>query len=195
MRAKDKGTFAESHLVKYLVGSGVFPGAHRSALAGTQDIGDIIGCRDFTIQVKNCKTMQIPAWLRDTEDQRCRHGEQYGALVIKRLGSGVSSIGSWHVVMLGEPWKQLWREAGKPVINMWYTGKSATKALQMRLGLDVVRCEFRQGITIADNTQYRIMTVDGWLNLARRRTGSAETELPADYYINNPKHPFLREAV
>jgi hypothetical protein len=206
VRAKDKGTFAESHLVNYLVGSGIFPGAHRSALAGTNDIGDIIGCRDYTIQVKNCKTMQIPAWLRDTEDQRLRHGEPFGILVIKRIGSGVTTIGNWHVVMLNEPWKLLWREAGKPPVNMWFTGKSASQALGWQnLGLDSIRCEFRQGITVAGDTQYRVMTVDGWLNLARRRIGMPEHisleenlarrgEQPIDHYINNPLHPFLRGA-
>lgn len=192
MRAKDKGTFAESHVVKHLVGSGIFPDAHRSALAGSADIGDIIGCRDFTIQVKNCATMQIPAWLRATEEQRSRHGEPYGVLVIKRLGSGVRSIGDWHVVMLGEPWKQLWREAGKPVINMWFAKKNTMEALNWRgLGNDVVRVEFRGGITVADNDQFRVMTMDGWLNLARRRTGAPES--PTENYINNPKYPFLRE--
>lgn len=192
MRAKDKGTFAESHVVKHLVGSGIFPGAHRSALAGSADIGDIIGCRDYTIQVKNCATMQIPAWLRATEEQRTRHGEPYGVLVVKRLGSGVRSIGNWHVIMLSEPWKQLWREAGKPAINMWFAGKDTMRALNwVNLGLDTVRVEFRGDIAVADNTQFRVMTVDGWLNLARRRTGAPETA--STQYIDNPKHPFLRE--
>lgn len=205
MRSKDKGTFAETHLMKYLVGSGVFPGAHRSALAGSNDIGDIIGCRDYTIQVKNCRTMQIPAWLRDTEEQRGRHGEPFGVLCIKRIGSGVASIGNWHIVMLNEPWKLLWREAGRPPINMWNSGKSSTEALMWnQLGVDVVRAEFRGGIEVAGNTHYRVMSVDGWLNLARRRVGmpeymSLEENLARrggqaiDEYINNPKHPFLRE--
>jgi hypothetical protein len=192
VRPKDKGTYAESLLVKHLVGSGVFPGAHRSALSGSNDIGDVIGCRDFTIQVKSCKTMQVPAWLRDTEEQRVRGQEKFGVLVVKRIGSGAGSVGNWHVVMLGEPWKHLWREAGKPVINMWFAGKNTTDALTwIGLGLDVIRVEFRSGITVADNSQFRVMTVDGWLNLARRRTGTPESA--PGTYLDNPQFPFLRE--
>src|SRR5262252_1582770 len=148
VRAKDKGTYAESLVVKHLVGSGVFPGAHRSALAGINDIGDIVGCRDYTIQVKNCKTFQVPAWLRDTEIQRARSGEPYGVLLAKRLGSGARSVGDWHAIMLGEPWKQLWRESGKPPISMWFTGKSISRALAWSpsLGNDVIRVELRSDI-------------------------------------------------
>ena len=44
-KAKQKGTLAESALVKFLQSAG-FPNAERRALAGINDLGDITGTPD-----------------------------------------------------------------------------------------------------------------------------------------------------
>lgn len=178
-RPKDKGTAAETLVVRHLVASGLWPGAHRSALSGTQDIGDIIGTPGVTIQVKNCQTLSVPAWLRDTETQRGRAGNVYGLLVAKRQGMGGKNVGNWYAIMLNEQWKQLWRSAGKPSIDFVRAGKSVSGALGA-LGTavsQVVTVEMKAGVEVAGESSYKIMTLDGALSLWRLGT-RAEAYFP-----------------
>lgn len=177
--AKNKGTFAETAVVMHLVGSGIFPDAHRSALSGSNDIGDIIGCPDVAIQVKNQATYSYPEWLRDTEVQRQRADKTFGLLIAKRSGFGSARVGSWFGVMLSEPWKKLWREAGKPGMDFSRAGKSPSQAMRYlpQVPNHVITVEFQRGIEIAGNDSYRIMNLDGVLRLFGLRA-TAGTLLP-----------------
>lgn len=170
-KAKQKGTKAETEVVKYLVDSGVFPDAHRSALLGINDVGDIVGVGDLTIQVKNCKTPKITIWLRDTEEQRIRGRRTYGVVVAKRDGYGDTRVGNWYAIMLSEQWKQLWNEAGKPDVSFYRAGRQPGPALAMLTSTEhqVITAGLRLGTEISDNTHYKIMNFAGFINLLRLR--------------------------
>jgi hypothetical protein len=171
-KAKNKGTVAETLVKDHLNASG-FPQAHRSALSGINDIGDIIGVESFTIQVKNHVTPHIPEWLRATEKQRCNGGMEYGVLIVKRQGIGARNVGAWAAVMIESQWLKLFRAAGSPFINFRGRGKSPRSALDWSMAAtDVWTLQFRDGVDVfVDNafeTQCRVMSLDGWIALHRR---------------------------
>lgn len=169
-KPKIKGTRAESLVVAHLIASGIFPDAHRSALSGINDIGDIVGIGNYTIQVKNCATPQIPAWLRATEEQRIRGLKDYGILVVKRTGVGARNVGLWAAIMLNEQWKTLWREAGKPNWHFLLHTKSPSRALSWAMSIDeVLRLDFIKGVEVAGETSCRVMSLDGVLSLIGMR--------------------------
>lgn len=110
-KAKRKGTSAESGLAKYLVENG-FPHAERRALTGANDMGDISGCIGLVWEVKNHKTYQIPAWIKETETERENAKADFGILAIKPNGVGVTNAGQWWAVMTVEDMVTLLRMAG-----------------------------------------------------------------------------------
>ena len=110
-RAKQKGTAAESALVKFLVGQG-FPGAERRALTGDFDQGDITGTPCLAWEVKNHSTYKIPAWIKETEIERVNAKADFGILAIKPNGVGLANAGQWWAVMPMEAMVRLLREAG-----------------------------------------------------------------------------------
>jgi len=110
-RAKQKGTAAESALVKFLVGQG-FPGAERRALTGSFDQGDITGTPCLAWEVKNHTTYKIPAWIKETEFERVNAKADFGILAIKPNGVGLSNAGQWWAVLPMEAMVRLLREAG-----------------------------------------------------------------------------------
>jgi Holliday junction resolvase len=110
-RAKQKGTAAESALVKFLVGQG-FPGAERRALTGAFDQGDITGTPCLAWEVKNHKTYKFPAWLEETEIERKNAKADFGILIVKPNGVGLTNQGNWWAVMNVESMVKLLRAAG-----------------------------------------------------------------------------------
>ncbi len=56
-KSKQKGTAAETAVVKYLKANG-FPKAERRALQGSLDKGDISGIDDVVLEVKDHKKMR-----------------------------------------------------------------------------------------------------------------------------------------
>jgi len=113
-RAKQKGTAAETALVRFLVGQG-FPGAERRALGGGgsgEDLGDLTGTPGLAWEVKNHKTYQIPAWLKECETERINAKADFGILAIKPNGVGLSNAGQWWAVLPIEAMVRLLREAG-----------------------------------------------------------------------------------
>ena len=73
-RSKAKGTAFEVLVRDYLIGEG-FIHAHRPALSGGNDTGDINGIaskknlRKVAVQCKNQKAMKLSEWLNDTVKQ------------------------------------------------------------------------------------------------------------------------------
>jgi hypothetical protein len=110
-KAKQKGTAAESALVKYLVGQG-FPGAERRALTGAFDQGDITGTPCLAWEVKNHKTYKFPAWLEETENERKNASADFGILIVKPNGVGLTNQGQWWAVMNVNQMVSLLRAAG-----------------------------------------------------------------------------------
>jgi hypothetical protein len=108
-RSKAKGTSAESAVVAALVDAGWIH-AERRALAGTSDRGDIAGVIGVCIEVKNCGTVTIPAWLREVEVEKRNAGAEVGVCWHKVRGKGDAL--DWAVTMTGAQFVQLLKAAG-----------------------------------------------------------------------------------
>jgi hypothetical protein len=63
-KSKQKGTSAETAVVKYLKANG-FPRAERRALQGNLDKGDISGVDDVVFEVKDHKKMELSGWVKE----------------------------------------------------------------------------------------------------------------------------------
>lgn len=108
---KAKGTSFETAIREYLNANG-FEKAHRTALEGGQDKGDIHGIEQVThspggvttvrkacVQCKNQKTFKLSEWLNDTVDQAARLDNALPLLVVKRPGKGEKALGDSYAVM------------------------------------------------------------------------------------------------
>lgn len=76
-----------------------WPYTERRALAGNLDKGDISGTPGICWEVKDAKTWQIPAWMRETEVERVNSKSDFGILVIKVPGVGHKNAEKWLSVM------------------------------------------------------------------------------------------------
>lgn len=92
-RAKQKGTLAETTVAQYL--RHTWPAVERRALSGLYDKGDIAGIPGVVIEVKNHKNYKFPEWVKETEIERVNAGADFGILVVKPNGIGVSKIDQW----------------------------------------------------------------------------------------------------
>lgn len=116
-RSKAKGTAFEVLVRDYLIKKG-FIHAHRTALSGGNDTGDIHGIvhpdtsRKVAVQCKNQKAMKLSEWLNDTVAQAERLGGAVPALVVKRVGKGEKALGESYVVMRLDDLADLLTEAG-----------------------------------------------------------------------------------
>jgi hypothetical protein len=97
-RSKEKGTAAETLVVRYLRKT-YWPHAERRALSGGEDKGDITGTPGLAWEVKAAKTICVPAWLRETEAERENAKADYAVLVIKPVGVGATRVGEWYALM------------------------------------------------------------------------------------------------
>lgn len=102
--SKQKGTAAETAVVEYLRSQG-FSTVERRALSGNLDKGDIAGVPYFAIEVKNCKTTTLAAWVAEANVEAFNAAEPYGVVWHKR--SGRSSPGDWYVTMDGKTFTEL----------------------------------------------------------------------------------------
>ena len=110
-KAKAKGTAAETAVVKYLSGQG-FPLAQRRALSGALDQGDVTGTPCLTFEVKNHKSYQFQAWLREAEVEKNNAGADFCPLIVKPNGVGLSSVKDWFFVLTMDEGMALLRAAG-----------------------------------------------------------------------------------
>lgn len=115
-RAKQKGTAFETLVKDYFIGEG-FIHAHRPALSGTNDTGDINGIANATgrkvaVQCKNQKQFALSSWLNDTVEQASKLGNAVPALVVKRPGKGKTSVGDTYAVMRLSDLVELLKAAG-----------------------------------------------------------------------------------
>lgn len=109
--ARRKGTAAESAVVTFLRTAG-FRHAERRALNGAVDLGDITGVPGVVFEVKNHRTYQLPAWLRETTIERDNAHADVGVLVVKPNGVGDSRTGEWWAVLTLEDCARLLVDAG-----------------------------------------------------------------------------------
>ena len=114
-KAKQKGTAAETALVRFLQGQG-FPGAERRALGGGDggDLGDVTGTPCLTWEVKNVRKYSIPAWMKESQDEKVNAKADYCPLIIKPVGIGMTpdKVGQWWAVLPVAELVNLLRDAG-----------------------------------------------------------------------------------
>lgn len=133
-RPKDIGTIAERGLVDFLRTHG-WPHAERRALAGTADMGDVVGCSGLVFEMKSGRAAetasdgQILAWLMETEAERLNAGADIGILVTKRTSYGPARAGAWWAHLALSTWDVLYET---PTPRPW------DPALSLRLRLDTV---------------------------------------------------------
>ncbi len=137
--SKDKGTAAETLVVRHLR-STYWPHAERRALSGKQDKGDITGTPGLAWEVKAAKTLAIPRWLRETQEERLNAQADYATLVLKRPGMGKMRAGFFWALMDRQLFHQLDRQAfpdGSPVHGFVTTVRQTNPASAMlTLSLD-----------------------------------------------------------
>jgi hypothetical protein len=109
-KSKQKGTLAETAVADLL--RKVWPTVERRALAGVNDKGDIAGIPKIVIEVKNQKSYKISEWLKETSQERLNAEADYGILVIKPNGVGVSRVEDWWTVLPLRDLITLLRQAG-----------------------------------------------------------------------------------
>lgn len=115
-KAKSKGTSFEVLVRDYLIAKG-FIHAHRPALSGGKDTGDVNGIirrsslRKVAVQCKNQKAFNLSGWLNDTVEQAERLNGAVPVLVVKRPGKGEKALGDSYVVMRLEDLTDLLLEA------------------------------------------------------------------------------------
>lgn len=93
---KQKGTRAETQVVEYLRAHG-YPLAERRALHGALDQGDVIGIPDVALEVKDCRTMTLAAWVDEARIEAANAKVPIGVVVHKRRGHGTP--GEWYASM------------------------------------------------------------------------------------------------
>jgi hypothetical protein len=111
--SKQKGTFAETLIVRYLRTQFPTFEVDRLALHGRDDRGDVrifgVPC---TIEVKNCARMQLAEWVDEAEAEG-RNASTYTSVVWhKRKGRAHPS--GWYVTMSGRVFVYLLAKAFGP---------------------------------------------------------------------------------
>lgn len=109
-KAKQKGTLAETAVAEYL--KGTWDTVERRSLSGKNDKGDIAGIPKIVIEVKNQKSYKFSEWLKETKVEKENAEADYGVLVVKPNGVGVSSVSKWWTVLPLEDLISLLKEAG-----------------------------------------------------------------------------------
>ena len=108
-KAKQKGTAAETAVVKFLRDNG-FPHAERRALHGTVDKGDITGCGPVVFEVKNHAKMDLAGWIKELESETVNAKADTGVVVAKKRGT--TNPAEWYAVLPFEWFVKLLKEAG-----------------------------------------------------------------------------------
>lgn len=108
-KAKQKGTAAETAVVKFLQANG-FPYAERRALHGTLDKGDITGCGPIVFEVKDHATLKFSEWLKELQDETRNAKANTGCVVAKKRGK--TDPGEWYAVLPFSWIVELLKEAG-----------------------------------------------------------------------------------
>lgn len=95
-KQKQKGTNAETAVVKYLKGRG-FHNVERRALTGSQDKGDISNFYDIVIEVKNHANPRLAEWMEELKTEIKNAEASTGIVIHKRRGT--TNVGEWYATM------------------------------------------------------------------------------------------------
>ena len=107
--AKQAGTAWETAIVGYLRDQG-WPHAERRARTGARDQGDIAGVVGVCIEAKNTARIEPATFLDEATTEAAHARAGIGVAWIKRRGR--SSPGKGYVLMDGDTFTQLLKEAG-----------------------------------------------------------------------------------
>lgn len=88
-RSKIKGTQFETAVVDYLRAHG-FTYAERRAQRGINDAGDIAGVVGWTLELKNCKMMELGPWMNEAMVEAVNGRTSRFAVIHKRRQKGVA---------------------------------------------------------------------------------------------------------
>jgi hypothetical protein len=108
-KAKQKGTAAETAVVKYLKDNG-FPYAERRALHGINDKGDITGCGPVVFEVKDHGTLKLSEWVSELKEEIANAEANTGTVVAKKRGT--LKVEDWYAVLPFGLFVELLKEAG-----------------------------------------------------------------------------------
>lgn len=114
-KPKNIGTATETAVVKFARANG-FPNAERRALAGANDVGDILLATGVIAEVKGgvaaetASDLQIGKWLLETRHEVSNANADLGFLITKRKGFGAKNAGKWwvHFVLEWVPSDKQW---------------------------------------------------------------------------------------
>lgn len=85
-RSKQIGTEAERRVTDWLKDNG-WPDAHRIALKGINDVGDVWIGRETVIEVKAEKSYSLPQYMGELEAEIRNASADFGFVVVKKRGS------------------------------------------------------------------------------------------------------------
>lgn len=108
-KAKQKGTAAETAVVKYLKEHG-FPYAERRALHGVNDKGDITGCGPVVFEVKDHGTLKLSEWVSELKEEMSNADAETGTVVAKKRGT--MKVEDWYAIMPFSVLVKLLKDAG-----------------------------------------------------------------------------------
>lgn len=95
-KAKQKGTAAETAVVKYLKEQGWIH-AERRALHGNLDKGDINLGSPVVLEVKDHAKITLSEWLKELKVEMGNADVDVGAVIAKKRGT--TNVGEWYAVM------------------------------------------------------------------------------------------------
>jgi hypothetical protein len=87
--SKRKGTSFEVAVVDFLKSNG-FPYAERRAQRGVNDAGDVAGVVGWTLEVKNCRTLELGPWMNEAHTEAANDGTSRFAVIHKRRQHGTA---------------------------------------------------------------------------------------------------------
>lgn len=100
---KAKGATFERDVASFLAQELEDDRIDRRVKGGSKDKGDIGGVRyrgkRVVLEAKNCRTMSLPAWLKEAEIEAGNDSADYWAVVHKRTGVGPANMGETYVTM------------------------------------------------------------------------------------------------
>lgn len=148
-KQRAKGTAFESAVCRFLAEEG-FPHAERRALSGTQDRGDIAGILGWVLEVKNCRKVELAAWIDEAAVEQANDGADFSAVWHHRVGKAHPSAG--YVTMTGAMFVRLLRQAGygeplratesvQGAVEVLADTKAAQNGSQGAVGADLVATE------------------------------------------------------
>lgn len=86
-RAKRIGTYFENQVCEFLVEK--FPSVERRVMGGTNDKGDVAGLKDWVLELKNHKQIDLAGFCDEAKKESENAGSRFWAVVAKRRNRNI----------------------------------------------------------------------------------------------------------